>query len=396
MSRLRVPLVEASSKAVIFGSGRGAESASDGLGPGEAAEEALIESGNGWGSSPTLERRCSASRTAEQGGVSWRRAIPASIGPKAVHVWRIPTAERSHVVARSLAALPAEERARARRFVFDEDRGRFVTTRWFLRRLLGHYLRCSPLAIAFRYGGRGKPALREPAGVGIWFNVSHSGAWSLIALAATPSVGVDVEWVREDVDALGVADFAFAPGERSYLRGLPASERVWCFFRCWTQKEAYLKANGAGLSIPLDSFEVELAEPPGLRSIRGDEEWARGWRVCVADPAPDHVGAVVVEGAGWDVRFFDGSTLPPEGGLSGGQPLASLLEERATQEEAPPGAPPQEDPPIGGRRRPRLTAPVPRTDASSGSYVVSTDRRDERHTYGTTDTWTGGTLGRDE
>lgn len=363
----------------------------DGSGPEEAAKEALIKSGSGWDSSPTLEHRCFASGTAGQGGVSWRRAIPASIGPKAVHVWRIPTAERSHAVAHRLAALPADERARARRFVFDEDRGRFVTTRWCLRRLLGHYLRCSPLAIAFRYGGRGKPALREPADAGIWFNVSHSGAWSLIALAATPSVGVDVERVREDVDALGVADFAFASGERSYLRGLPASERVGCFFRCWTQKEAYLKANGAGLSIPLDSFEVELAEPPGLRSIRGDEEWARGWRVCMADPAPDHVGAVVVEGAGWDVCFFDGSTLPAEGGLCGGQPLASPLEERTPQEEAPPGGLPREDPPIGGaahspqrpcpaRTRRAARTSSPETDGMSGTHtgLLTLDGRDSR------------------
>lgn len=298
------------------------------------------------------------------------------------------------MVARSLVALPADERARARRFVFDEDRGRFVTTRWSLRRLLGHYLRCSPSAIAFRYGGRGKPALREPTGAGIWFNVSHSGSWSLIALAATPSVGVDVERVREDVDALGIADFAFAPGERGYLRGLPASERGRCFFRCWTQKEAYLKANGAGLSIPLDSFEVELAEPPGLRSIRGDEARARDWRVCVADPASDHVGAVVVEGAGWDVRFYDGRTLPEEGELPRRQLSASPSERGSPPREYPPGEHPRREPLREGIRVLGSTATATSAGASRGTCDASTGdpdvyRRDQRQANTAADTPTG-------
>jgi 4'-phosphopantetheinyl transferase len=246
---------------------------------------------------------------------AWQAVLPTEFGAGAVHVWRVATGGLQGV-SRQLVVLPPDERAHARRFVFAEDRERFVTTRWFLRCLLGHYLRRPPLAIAFQYGKQGKPALHEPSDSGIGFNVSHSGAWSLIALATSPTVGVDVEWVREDVDALGVAASAFALGERSYLRSLDGVEQTRAFFRCWTQKEAYVKARGAGLSIPLGSFEVELAEPPGLRSLRGDVERAKEWCVWTADPASDHLGAVAIEGAGWEVQYFDGSALSVEEALS--------------------------------------------------------------------------------
>src|SRR6185503_1727872 len=88
------------------------------------------------------------------------------------------------------------------------------------------------------------------------FNLSHSGALALVAAARGRPVGVDVERHRPGVETLEIAARFFTPRELGALRALDADGRVAGFFLCWTRKEAYVKARGEGLTVPLDAFDV--------------------------------------------------------------------------------------------------------------------------------------------
>ena len=155
---------------------------------------------------------------------------------------------------------------------------------------------------------RGKPYLAHD-GVDLRFNLSHSEDTALLAVARAREVGIDVEENRPGRDWLGIARRFFSPAEAAVLAELPSSEREAAFYRCWTRKEAYLKACGAGMSMRLDSFEVSLApgEPPALlRSARGADE-ARRWPLFEVPAGAGFSAALAVEsrGPGPAVRLFD-------------------------------------------------------------------------------------------
>jgi 4'-phosphopantetheinyl transferase len=213
-----------------------------------------------------------------------------------------------HVLLAALDTLPAgaltarlspEERARAERFHFARDRQRFVGARGLLRGLLGRYLGIEPAALQFAYGPRGKPSLMAEGGPGrLRFNVSHSGGLALLAFAWGRELGVDIEWERPVPEAESIARSHFSPHERAALSRLAPAERSRAFFRCWTRKEAFIKATGDGLSLPLDVFDVTLApgEPARLLRVRGDEKEAGRWWMEDLEPAPGFAGALAVKG----------------------------------------------------------------------------------------------------
>lgn len=196
--------------------------------------------------------------------------------------------------------LSADERARAARFRRETDRHRFVAAHGGLRQLLGGYLSRPPAALGFVLGEFGKPALAEADGGRVLlFNLSHAGDWILIALAAGQAVGVDVEPIRPDLDFLPIARTQFSPEEIAALAAEAPGAQVNAFFRCWTRKEAYLKARGQGLAYSLREFSVAFGAQarPELRWVADDPSAAERWTVLECAPAADYAGAVVVEGA---------------------------------------------------------------------------------------------------
>ncbi len=156
------------------------------------------------------------------------------------------------------ALLDDEEAARSRRFVRSPDRHRFVLSHAALRVVLARCLGVSPRCVSYEKGPHGKPRLCR-ALAPLEFNLSHSGQLGLVAVARDRSLGVDVEEVRDLGGLLDIADQHFSPQERTGLRSLPPGERRTAFFRCWTRKEAVIKACGEGLGHSLASFDVDLA-----------------------------------------------------------------------------------------------------------------------------------------
>jgi 4'-phosphopantetheinyl transferase len=220
-----------------------------------------------------------------------------------VHVWRVDLAVNAGAVSRLAADLSEDERARAARFTFERDARRFVVARGALRALLGRYLDASPRALAFTYGAHGKPALEGPGGA-LSFNLSHSGEVAVVAVGWRRTLGVDVELWRPLPDLDALAARSFAPRERAVLDALPEGERHPAFFRCWTRKEAFIKATGQGLAQPLDAFVVSLApgEPARFLDIDGDPRALARWTLHDLPVPAGYAGAVVVEGAARTLR----------------------------------------------------------------------------------------------
>jgi 4'-phosphopantetheinyl transferase len=223
------------------------------------------------------------------------------VAEQEVHLWAVDldcSPERSSAL---LDCLSSDERARAERFRFDRDRRRYVAARAALRRVLGDTVGVSPSQIAFSCGPYGKPALASPARVGIEFNVSHCEGLALIAVAAERRVGVDLERVVAGASRQPIAERFFSPTEIAALRALPVASQDEAFFACWTRKEAYIKARGEGLSIPLDAFSVSLApgEPAALLEGPGGRDGIRTWSLRSLTPAPGFIAAVAVEGEDW-------------------------------------------------------------------------------------------------
>jgi 4'-phosphopantetheinyl transferase len=193
------------------------------------------------------------------------------------------------------AWLSADERARAARYRLARDRRRFAQRRGWLRRVLGDHLGIPPAAVRFAHGAHGPPVLADRAGLHV--SLSHAGGRVLCALAERRRVGVDVAHVRPGPSDDAVARALLAPGEIAGLRALPPEARPGAFHRCWTRKEAYVKARGEGLARPLDEFEVSLSAAPWTALVRcafDPDETAR-WAFLLLEPFEGHVGALALE-----------------------------------------------------------------------------------------------------
>ena len=205
--------------------------------------------------------------------------------------------------------LTADECQRAERYVFQKDRTHFVVARGLLRVLLGRYLRQEPQHLRFTYGPHGKPALAtDTSGMSLRFNVSHSHGLALYAITYGREVGVDVERIRPKVVHEKIAEHFFSPREVTILRALPTPLQATAFFACWTRKEAYIKAKGDGLALPLSQFEVSLApgEPAALLRTAWDLQEAACWALQDLAPAPGYRAAVAVAGHDWHLTCWHG------------------------------------------------------------------------------------------
>jgi 4'-phosphopantetheinyl transferase len=215
------------------------------------------------------------------------------IADRDVHLWAIRFEASEDHFERCRQWLDPDERERAARFHFERHARAYILGRGVLRALIGAHLNVSPEAIRFRYGAKGKPAL-DLGPAALSFNFSNSGPFGLYALTQGCELGVDVEELHAVAQMVDVAARFFARDEISDLMSLPEPERPGAFFRCWTRKEAYVKAVGDGLSVPLDSFRVTLlaGEPARITHLDGSEESALGWTLHDVSPTPEHVGGL--------------------------------------------------------------------------------------------------------
>jgi 4'-phosphopantetheinyl transferase len=221
-----------------------------------------------------------------------------------IHVWVANLDVSPEFLEHLRSTLSPEELERASHFYFLRDRARFAAGRGILRHLLGSYLRVAPERLSFCYNEYGKPALSGQHGTALRFNLSHSDSMALVAVTPERDLGVDVEQYSQSKGEEAVAEKYFSPRELACFRAAPEELRARVFLNCWTRKEAYIKARGMGLSIPLDSFDVSFAagEPAALlRTAELDDTY--NWQIQDLMLGENYFGALAAFGRGWTVEL---------------------------------------------------------------------------------------------
>jgi 4'-phosphopantetheinyl transferase len=221
-----------------------------------------------------------------------------TLGSTDVHVWRVSLAVAPPVLVALADTLAPDERARAARFLVEHARREYIAGRGFLRAILGRYLGRPPEAITFIYSAYGKPDLAPGQGP-VRFNLAHAGAWALYAVTRDREVGIDIEAIRPLPELESIATHYFAAPEVTALRAVPPARRATAFFTGWVRKEAYIKAHGEGLSLPLDQFAVTLTpgEPARLLPSPGDPVEATRWQLHDLPAPSGYLAALAVEGS---------------------------------------------------------------------------------------------------
>lgn len=178
---------------------------------------------------------------------------------------------------------------------------RFLASRTLLREILGRYLGLQPDELHFAEGKHGKPCLSGSDR--LHFNLSHSGGLLLLAIAADRDVGIDLEQLRTDIPFLDMARLAFSPREQNELFDLPEYLQRRAFYRCWTRKEAYLKASGMGFSLPSNSFDVSLLPDTPVSMIAPGEPCR--WSLLEITVPEGYCAALAVSGSAPHIRYID-------------------------------------------------------------------------------------------
>lgn len=211
-----------------------------------------------------------------------------------LHLARFHTTLAPERFSEYLGLLDSEERTRLQRFHFEKDRHLFAASHVFLRQVLSQYVKVPPDQLRFAVNRYGKPLLDcHSKDAAIHFNMAHTSDVVVVAVNSDGEIGVDVERLDHEVDPLVIGDRLFSREESTDLRATPPTGRLLRFFQYWTLKEAYLKAQGAGLSAALDRFTIHLG-PGGratLSAVSEQEENFVGWTLFHFQPDQAHVVA---------------------------------------------------------------------------------------------------------
>ena len=207
--------------------------------------------------------------------------------------------------------LSQEERGRAERFVTATLSNHYVIAHALLRHILAIYIKCQPQALQFLTSPHGKPYL-DPAhhSLALEFNMSHTRGLALYAVALEP-VGIDVELLGRDMQFEEIAERFFTQAEHQALCALPQASRQKAFYRCWTLKEAFVKALGQGLNYGLDKFEVDFLGDSSqcLQNIAGSTQEAHAWTLQNIDYSPEYAAAFASKGACLGLKLYAVNSL---------------------------------------------------------------------------------------
>ncbi len=198
---------------------------------------------------------------------------------------------RDAPLAQAGAWLDETERARLEALRAEADQRLYLAAHGLLRQVLGELGPVGPAEWRFRADERGRPQISFPVRTGLTFSLTHTGGLVAVAVGRDVEVGVDAEWLgrrqiaRLDADLMALAERYFAPTEQAAVAAKGVAQRPEAFLRFWTLKEAYLKARGVGLTLPLRDFAFELADEgrislragPELEPAPGEWHFAQFW-----------------------------------------------------------------------------------------------------------------------
>ena len=226
---------------------------------------------------------------------------PQPLTDSDIHVWCASLNVSPEDLSDYVSLLSPDEKTRAERFYFEKDRDYFSVGRGLLRILIGHYLKIIPSQIEFFYEDHGKPTLKSVLQDKTFeFNLSHSKGMALYIFNWHRKVGIDVEHIHPMPDMDDFAERFFSPRESALINSLSGQQKEAVFFKLWTCKEAFLKANGNGLTLPINQVEISL-ENEGhikLEPIGEEKEQTADWRLELFNPVPGYQAALAIEGNG--------------------------------------------------------------------------------------------------
>lgn len=224
-----------------------------------------------------------------------------------VHVWRASLNQPTWWVEKLGRLLAPEELSRAERLRSDKERQGFMVARGLLRAILSRYLDVEPTRLRFAGDAYREPTLISPTPPGGFsLSLSHAHELALIAISQRRRIGVGLGYLRPVPEMERIAEGLLSPQEKTVWRALPQPEKLRAFFKCWTCKQAYLKARGEGSGLPPGRLAVDLfpAEAAQLLSLDGDPSEAARWSLRELTPAPGYVAALAVEGKGWQLTCW--------------------------------------------------------------------------------------------
>ena len=231
---------------------------------------------------------------------------PLTLQPDTIHVWAFDLEGPPALLELCRTCLSSEERRRADRFVFARDRGHHTVAHAVLRHLLGRYCGVAPASLQFDVTAAGKPSLQIPAGhpAGIHFNLTHSGGRALLGVSHGRELGIDLEQVRSNIEALSISRNYFFGSERDAIEQALSATRDNTFFRYWVAKEAVLKAQGIGLGFPLDQFRVDFLPGDAVARIETFDasKLDSGWTIRMLPCDEGWLAAVAARSDDWAVK----------------------------------------------------------------------------------------------
>lgn len=221
-----------------------------------------------------------------------------------IHIWRIdinnPTVDVDHLFSDILSE---DEKKRADRLRSEKDKRRFIVSRGLLRENLGSYLGAEPSEITFDYNKYGKPDIKPKYNPrNIKFNVSHSANLAIYAISQNREIGVDLEYIREVRTADKIIKRFFTKQETDFYHSQPEGKKNLAFFTLWTRKEAYSKARGMGIGLPLKEFDLNLI--PNPRNISSDNKPKSKWSLIDIEINEDYLAALATEGDNLEICRF--------------------------------------------------------------------------------------------
>ena len=229
------------------------------------------------------------------------------INPDEIHIWMINLNESKNDIDQVKSLLSMDEYLRMERFRHEERRDCFAIAHGALHEILGNYLNVSPEIINFNYNYHHKPSISTATNrLNLDFNLSHSAELAVIGIARNRRIGVDIERISDDRLSGRIPERFFSLQETRSLRSLPKEQQLTAFFSCWTRKEAYVKARGLGLALPLAEFTVSLApgEKPALLEMKSDPSEIENWSLVDIELPAGYCGAVAVEGKKFSLEHY--------------------------------------------------------------------------------------------
>jgi 4'-phosphopantetheinyl transferase len=219
----------------------------------------------------------------------------------AIHIWLVFYRAMTNpaLLERMRALLSPAERAREQGYYFEDDRLRYLVTRALTRTTLSRYAPVDPVAWTFRDNPFGRPEIADPdpGAATLDFNISHTSGLIALAVARGRALGIDIENLAAQRASPGIVDHFFAPAEIADMAALAPALRHERFFEYWTFKEAYLKARGMGLSLPLNAFSMHFPDQRTVHLETGAElaDDPQRWRLWQLRPSPEYLLALCAE-----------------------------------------------------------------------------------------------------